>query len=803
MTGVEKHSVTITPATLIALHQIGFKLVPLAEDGKTPNVTGLLTPEERQISVEQSSDGKEHPVNYIYHHPDLWNEERLVKEAWRFHNVATTFGKSHLKDEQGNDLFLNNLDIDSDEVFTRLANIRIKDKDYFFIDEMCQTTYVTKTMKKWGRHIFWLSHKPHPSIGTKDCKLSYEFEIKTDNSLGLGTLPPSIHRDNPNFHYQCIGQNTISIQDGLYDGVLKVLVDCLKTKNEKQQQTCDSNTCRENNKIDLTDKDIEQIVYEIKDFYQRQSRHNIVFGLAGYLYKNKIALKSAERLIISLCQTTNDEEKSSRITVLHNTYSNGQNGNKTIGYTQLLTVLTRISDAQTATQILDNISQVLKKYKGTTTNSVIEEATENIKNKYRFLAVEESKEILYYRDGVYVLGGDVLIEKEAEQLYGYELSNKHLTEIKGHIMRMTYHKHVEIDADINIINLKDGLYDIRAGKFKEHTPDYLSVNQKPIKYDPKARPKLFGKYLQQVLYPTEIRTVIELMAYTFCRDNIHEIVTILFGYGANGKSVFTGLLTALHGSKNVSNVPLSSMIKNTFALSDLENKDVNIDTELSSATIQDSAILKKLTGRQPIRIERKNQRAYDTILHAKLFFSANKIPQTADDSDAYYRRNVVISFPNKFEGDKADPDMLTKLTTDDEISGIFNVLMIALRNILLKNNGGIFINEKTIQARREKYEMAANPIGSFIKNAVAEDSIESDKVTKDEFYHVYQRYCTQNKLVVESKENLGKILKKKYQYQDGRDASGERRTIWKGVRLVVQSFSENSLGGVSTESVAA
>jgi hypothetical protein len=67
--------------------------------------------------------------------------------------------------------------------------------------------------------------------------------------------------------------------------------------------------------------------------------------------------------------------------------------------------------------------------------------------------------------------------------------------------------------------------------------------------------------------------------------------------------------------------------------------------------------------------------------------------------------------------------------------------MDALRDILLKNNG-IFINEKTIQSRREKYEMAANPIGSFIEHVVAKDSTESDKIPKDEFYQVYQRYCT-------------------------------------------------------------
>jgi putative DNA primase/helicase len=434
--------------------------------------------------------------------------------------------------------------------------------------------------------------------------------------------------------------------------------------------------------------------------------------------------------------------------------------------------------------------------------AIIEEASETILDTYRFLTVEESKDILYYRDGVYVPGGDVLIEKECERLFGYSLSNKHLVEIKGHIMRMTYHKQADIDANNNIVNLKNGLYNIQTGEFKDHSPDYLSVNQKTIIYNPKARPKLFGvRYLKQVLYSTEIRTAIELMAYTFCRDNIHEIIAILFGYGANGKSVFTGLLTALHGARNVSNVPLSSMLKNTFALSDLENKDVNIDTELSSATIQDAAILKKLTGRQPIRIERKHERAYDTILHAKLFFSANKIPQTDDDSDAYYRRNIVISFPNRFEGMNDDPDLLAKLTTEEELSGIFNVLMIALQR-LLKNNS-IFVNEKTIQSRREKYEMAANPIGSFIEHAVAKDSEESDKTPKDLLYNVYKRYCKENKLAVETKENFGKILKNRYHYKEGRESSGERRTIWKEVRLVVQPLSEDSLGGVSTESMAA
>jgi putative DNA primase/helicase len=62
-------------------------------------------------------------------------------------------------------------------------------------------------------------------------------------------------------------------------------------------------------------------------------------------------------------------------------------------------------------------------------------------------------------------------------------------------MRRTYHKRSEIDADINIINLKNGLYNIETDELRPHSPDYLSINQKPITFNPKAKPNLFGKIL--------------------------------------------------------------------------------------------------------------------------------------------------------------------------------------------------------------------------------------------------------------------------------------------------------------------
>jgi len=260
----------------------------------------------------------------------------------------------------------------------------------------------------------------------------------------------------------------------------------------------------------------------------------------------------------------------------------------------------------------------------------------------------------------------------------------------------------------------------------------------------------------------------------------------LIGNGSNGKNVFTGILTSLQGIKNVSNVPLKAMLDDKFALADLENKDVNIDTELSTGIILDISTLKRLTGKHPVRIQRKNKDAYDVLLHAKLFFSANKIPLILDDSDARFRREIYLSFPYQYEkGRNPDPRLLEKLTTDEKLSAIFNILMIALRSI--QRNDRIYLNQKTIQARREKHELLQDPISAFLKIAVAEDSIPSYYVTKDDFHNAYVKYCKFHSLPIQSKEEFGKILKQVHKVEEGRESkngkNGKRNTIWKGIKL--------------------
>ena len=145
---------------------------------------------------------------------------------------------------------------------------------------------------------------------------------------------------------------------------------------------------------------------------------------------------------------------------------------------------------------------------------------------------------------------------------------------------------------------------------------------------------------------------------------------------------------------------------------------MNLEDKLSKSL----AVIKRLTGgsRQKIRIQRKNQRAYDTTLYAKLFFNANRMPDSQDTSDAYNRRIIIIAFPNRFEGKTEDKQLISKLTDEAEISGIFNILMRSLRRI--NRDREIYVNEKTIEEKRLKYERTVNPVKCFIEEAISEES---------------------------------------------------------------------------------
>lgn len=731
----------ITTADLIRLDSLNFKLVPLGEDAVTPQVESTKT---------------------IFDNPNYWTPDKLERESYKFKNVATMLGKTRTG------LYRNELDIDSANVANILSNLSSEEHgEYSFVLGMQKVTYVVKTKKLFGYRIYWDSTKPNKPIHTSDCKPGYEFEIKTDNTAGHSTLPDSRHRDDPNFHYSKTGQDKVVLSDVLYDELLNLLSDCLKpTKEEYSKSSSTKDT-------ELNDRQVNNIAEAIAPFYQKGHRQTIILALSGLLHRFNVSFDSALNVIQILVK--DDEEKRSRIDTLEQTYK--KNPIEVSGTKYFTTVLESVTgvDKTKARKILDEILIIIALRRKKETLIALE-----ILEQHKFATIEETDEILYYDNGVYRHGGDVVIRKIIESDYIDDARINLRREVLDHIRCLTYHPRNAFDADLNIINLKNGLYRITEDKLKEHDPTYLSLNQKPIFYNPEVMPKRFIRFVNEIVYTSDVDTLLDLMGYTFYRDNPLEVITYLHGFGGNGKSVVFNLLTTMHGEDNVSHVSMKTILERPFGLYELVDKDINLDSELSNSILHDTAIIKKITGREITFVEAKHMAGFHTKLHAKVWFSCNKIPQIADPTNADYRRNIFLDFPNTFED---NPNLIGELTA--EISGIFNILMKSLRRVLA--NYKITMDEATLSARIEKYERLTNPVSAFMKEALDEEDEDNpillnNTITKPALHFAYEHFCKKYKLAAMPLNKFGSVMKG-LGYDDGRESTGDRLHIWKGIRL--------------------
>jgi hypothetical protein len=132
-----------------------------------------------------------------------------------------------------------------------------------------------------------------------------------------------------------------------------------------------------------------------------------------------------------------------------------------------------------------------------------------------------------------------------------------------------------------------------------------------------------------------------------------------------------------------------------------------------------------------------------------------------------------------------DINLIDKLTTGEEKSGIFNMLMKHLRRVL--KNKEIFVSAKTIDERRAKYQLASDPINAFVDTAiklVIDDDNEPKNTTKDVMYVAYSEFCTINKISAVKKEAFGRTLSKRFEWSDSSERYGDKICrVWVNRRL--------------------
>lgn len=308
-----------------------------------------------------------------------------------------------------------------------------------------------------------------------------------------------------------------------------------------------------------------------------------------------------------------------------------------------------------------------------------------------------------------------------------------------------------------LINLQNGTFEIRPAKreLREFNRGDFLTHQLPFEYEPEAKAPLFQKYLDEVLPDLNKQKVFaEYCGYIFIKPSVLKLekMLILYGTGANGKSVFFEILNALLGTQNISNYSLQSLTNdNGYFRAKIANKLVNYASEINGKLETD--IFKQMASGEPLEARLPYGEPFILNEYAKLIFNCNDLPKDVEHNNAFFRRFLIIGFDITIPEDKQDKELANKII-DNELSGVFNWILLGLERILKQKN---FSKCEAITNARSDYEKRSDSVKMFIEEFEYKTSTEY--TTIKDLYIQYKDFCIEDGFRPVNKSNFMKRLR--------------------------------------------
>lgn len=301
-------------------------------------------------------------------------------------------------------------------------------------------------------------------------------------------------------------------------------------------------------------------------------------------------------------------------------------------------------------------------------------------------------------------------------------------------------KEIKPTTGTTLINLNNGTFEITPKKqflraFKKS--DFLTY-QLPFAYDSEATAPQFQRFLDEVLPEPELQNILaEYLGYIFVKNSVLKLekVLLLFGTGANGKSVLFEVLMALLGSQNVANYSLQSLTaENGNSRAMLVNKLLNYASEINGKL--ESNIFKLLVSGEPVeaRLLYKNTQIISD--YARFMFNCNELPKEVENTNAFFRRFIILPFRVTIAPNKQDKELSQRII-ETELSGVFNWVLNGLTR-LLKNKD--FSQSNIVQNEVLQYQKESDSVMMFLEDENYQKSIDQDRPLKDVFAE-YKSYC--------------------------------------------------------------
>jgi putative DNA primase/helicase len=302
---------------------------------------------------------------------------------------------------------------------------------------------------------------------------------------------------------------------------------------------------------------------------------------------------------------------------------------------------------------------------------------------------------------------------------------------------------------VTLVNLANGTFEISADKreLREFRREDFLTYQLPFAYDPTAKAPMWERFLNEVLPDTSTQNICaEFMGYCFTTNLKLEKVMLLYGSGANGKSVFFEVMNALFGKENISTYGLAHL-SHEYNRAMIANKLLNYSSELAGKYATD--IFKQLASGEPIQARLPYGQPFELRRYAKLAFNANERPVVTEHTKAFFRRFLIVPFDVMIEEERQDKDLASKIIVA-ELPGIFNWVVAGLERLLEQRK---FSRCEAVEKANDDYKRESDSVRLFVDDEGWEADASAETALAD-LYAAYKSYCQENGYAALGRKNF-------------------------------------------------
>ncbi len=331
------------------------------------------------------------------------------------------------------------------------------------------------------------------------------------------------------------------------------------------------------------------------------------------------------------------------------------------------------------------------------------------------------------------------------------------------------HSSEHVDGKV-LINLKNGTLEITEDGpilLNFNSDDFLKY-QLQFRYDPYATAPMFQQFLNKVLPYDDLQNILaEFIGYIFIPTSKLKLekALLLYGNGANGKSVFFDIINALLGRENISTYSLANLTDKTgYHRAMIGDKLLNYASEINSN--MDTAAFKMLVSGEPIEARLPYVKPMIIEDYAKFIFNANDLPKDVEHNNAFFRRFIIIPFNVTIPEDEQDKTLAQKIISA-ELPGILNWALAGLQR--LTSQGG-FTESNIVQNELEEYKKESDSVYLFVDEYGYIPDV-SETCPLKEMYSNYKSYCYDNNFYTVSNKSFRKRLEA-INFKTSRKSSG-------------------------------